>query len=73
MISAQLWSSKPQGRWELLLDIIEPKLTARADRELLEAVRAFTSTPDKLSSDTKIARLVEAPRLRRVVKRPKKK
>ncbi|MFG2339529.1 hypothetical protein [Streptomyces yangpuensis] len=32
----------------MLLDIIEPKLTARSDRELFEAVRAFTGTPDKL-------------------------
>ncbi|MFD3807672.1 hypothetical protein ACFWSF_23075 [Streptomyces sp. NPDC058611] len=69
-ISAKLWSAKPQARWKKLLDIIEPKLTARSDRELLEAVRAFTGTPDKLASDTKIARLA-APR--RVVRRPKKK
>ncbi|TQJ37057.1 hypothetical protein [Streptomyces sp. SLBN-115] len=71
-ISAKLWSSKPQARWKKLLDIIEPKLTARSDRELLEAVRAFTGTPDKLANDTKVARLA-APRAQRVVRRPKKK
>ncbi|MFE6892075.1 hypothetical protein [Streptomyces sp. NPDC057694] len=71
-ISATLWASKPQARWKILLGIIEPKLTARSDRELFEAVRAFTGTPDKLASDTKIARLA-GPRPSRVVRRPKKK
>ncbi|MDD1064109.1 hypothetical protein NMG29_39195 [Streptomyces cocklensis] len=73
VISAQLWASKPQARWDTLLDVIEPKLTARADRELFQAVRTFTGTPDKLPSDSKIARLVEAPRVRRVVRRTKAK
>ncbi|MFD5124159.1 hypothetical protein [Streptomyces sp. NPDC058385] len=72
VISAKLWATKPQARWDMLLDTIEPKLTARSDRELFEPVRAFTGTPDKLPSDSKIARLTEAPRARRVVRRTKK-
>ncbi|MGW3638571.1 hypothetical protein [Streptomyces sp. NPDC005143] len=73
VISAKLWASKLQARWGKLLDTIEPKLTAQPDRELVAAVRAFTGTPDKLSSDSNIARLTATkPRPRRVVRRPKK-
>ncbi|MCV7621051.1 hypothetical protein M3A94_011895 [Micrococcus luteus] len=61
-ISAQLWSSVGQTRWAALLDILAPKLTAPADRALMDAVRAFTSTPDKLASDAKIKKLVAAAR-----------
>jgi hypothetical protein len=32
-----------------------PKLTERADRVLLELIRSFTGTPDKLRADSKIA------------------
>lgn len=59
-ISVKLWSSTGQRQWSALLDILEPKLTAPADRELVAAVRAFNGTPDKLSTDTKIRRLVTA-------------
>jgi hypothetical protein len=58
-ISVKLWSTVGQKRWKALLDILEPKLTAPADRALMDAVRAFTGTPDKLASDSNIDRLVK--------------
>lgn len=59
-ISATLWSKSGQTRWSALLDILVPKLTLPADRDLMDAVRTFTSTPDKLASDAKIKKLVIA-------------
>lgn len=66
-ISARLWSSKPQQRWRTLLDRLEAKLTRTRDVELLEAMRTFTGSPDKLSSDSKISKLLRdaAPARRR--------
>jgi hypothetical protein len=46
-----------QHQWVALLDILEPKLTSTLDRNLLAAVRAFPSTPDKLHADTKMKAL----------------
>jgi hypothetical protein len=37
------------------VELVAPKLTERGDRVLLERVRGFTGTPDKLGKDTKIA------------------
>ena len=42
----------------------EPKLTRRSDRELFDAIRAFSGTPDQLRRDTTIKKLVE-PRVTR--------
>lgn len=64
-ISVKLWSSIGQRQWNELLDILEPKLTAPADRALMTGVRAFTGTSDKLASDSNIGRLVEAAAPRR--------
>lgn len=61
-ISAQLWSTVGQARWSVLLDILEPKLTAPADRALMLGIRSFTATPDKLSSDAEIKKLLAAAR-----------
>lgn len=60
-ISARLWSSKPQQRWAKLLDRLGPKLTRERDLELLAAVRASAGSPDKLSSDSRIATLLRRP------------
>lgn len=68
-ISVKLWGSTGRTQWRALLDILEPKLTAPADRELVAAVRSFTGTPDQLSSDTRIRRLATAADPRRPVRR----
>ena len=57
-ISAKMSSTKPAQRWRELLDHLEPKLTAPRDRDLLEAVQAFTGRPDQLDADTSISRLL---------------
>ncbi|MFG2436505.1 hypothetical protein [Streptomyces sp. NPDC048508] len=44
-----------QEKWVELVELVAPKLTERGDRVMLELVRAFTGTPDKLRKDTKIA------------------
>lgn len=60
-IAARLQHSLPQRQWETLLNLLEPKLTSRSDRELLEAVRRFTGSPHVLHLATDIQRLL-APR-----------
>ncbi|MFF6823682.1 hypothetical protein [Streptomyces longwoodensis] len=71
-ISAKLWQDTVRVQWDKLLTILEPKLTSRSDRELFNAVRGFTGTPDRLRQDTKIARLAspKAPS-KRIVRRPR--
>jgi len=64
-ISAKLWGNVGQEQWTELLNILEPKLTSPADRQLMEAIRTFTATPDKLSSDSSIRRLVDGSASRR--------
>ena len=58
VISAALWSTKPAQRWKELLARLEPKLTSMRDRELLEAIQAFTGRPDQLDADSNIRRLL---------------
>lgn len=70
-ISAKLWADKVRNQWDELLTILEPKLTSRSDRELFDAVRTFTGTPDKMRNDTRISQLAnpKSPRKRIVRKR----
>lgn len=49
IIYSVLRSSTGRGQWNSLLGLLEPKLTVPGDRELYNAVRAFT---DPLSSFT---------------------
>ncbi len=63
-IASRLQTSIARGQWKDLLDLLEPKLTRHDDRELLEAIRAFTGTPDQLRSDSRIVRLASPPRVR---------
>lgn len=63
-ISSVLFSSIARTQWRELQDILEPKLTRDADRELLKAIRGFSGTADKLRLDSKIRELA-APRKRR--------
>lgn len=65
-ISSLLWASSARRQWGQLLDILEPKLTRRSDRDLLTAIRAFTGTPDQLRNDGAIKKLA-APRAARAV------
>jgi hypothetical protein len=53
-ISSQLQRTLSQSKWSELLDIIDIKLTGRPDRDLLEEIRTFNGTPDKLRLDAKI-------------------
>ncbi|WP_329449070.1 hypothetical protein OG906_41360 (plasmid) [Streptomyces sp. NBC_01426] len=50
-IASKLQQKRPQEQWTELLGLIESKLTARNDRELLEAIRAFPSKPNLLARD----------------------
>ncbi|MGW1472015.1 MULTISPECIES: hypothetical protein [Streptomyces] len=54
-IRPKLSGALSQAKWSELVELVAPKLTERGDRVMLELVRAFTGTPDKLSADTKIA------------------
>jgi hypothetical protein len=56
-IASLLWNRTARTQWSELLDIAEPKLVSTTDRELLEAIRSFTGTPDQLGMDTKIKKL----------------
>jgi len=58
-ISGRLQLSRSRTKWAELIDLIAPKLTGRSDRDLLAAVRAFTGTPDQLSVDSAIGRLLD--------------
>lgn len=55
--SSLLGSSVGEARWAKLLDLLDPKLTSTTDRKLMEAIRAFPGTPDKLRVDTGIGKL----------------
>jgi hypothetical protein len=54
-IKPKLDDTLPQAKWAELVELMTPKLTERADRVLLELIRSFTGTPDKLRADSKIA------------------
>lgn len=58
-IASLLRTSSARRQWNQLLDILEPKLTRRSDRALMDAIRAFSGTPDKLASDTAIKQLIK--------------
>lgn len=59
MIASVLWSSTGRRQWAALLDLLEPKLTLLADRELYDAVRAFAGPPDRLALDPHTVRLAQ--------------
>ena len=59
--SSLLASTTGRRQWAQLLDALEPKLTSNTDRNLMEAVRNFTGTPDQLRLDTGIKKLLTPP------------
>jgi hypothetical protein len=61
-ISSRLTTAPARAQWPQLLEIIEPKLTRPADRALLEAIREFSGTPDKLRLDSRISDLAQPKR-----------
>jgi hypothetical protein len=67
-IAARLNQRLPQRQWATLLDMLEPKLTSRRDRDLLQGIRAHTGSPGKLYLDSKIKQLLAQRRPRRVVR-----
>ncbi|MFE0529823.1 hypothetical protein ACFW0V_19705 [Micromonospora parva] len=70
-VSSVLWSSSGRRQWGSLLELLEPKLTRKSDRELYDAIRAFSGTPDQLHVDSGIKRLL-APRRLPSLRRPTK-
>jgi hypothetical protein len=58
-IASRLQNRLPCQKWDELLDIVEPKLTGRRDRELLAAIREFGGTPDQLHRDSRMRRLLD--------------
>jgi hypothetical protein len=60
-ISSRLQFTLGREKWDQLLELIDPKLTGRRDRMLLEAVRAFNGTPDQLIVDSSIQRQLGDP------------
>ena len=69
-ITSVLWSSAGRKQWPELLNLLEPKLTRPAYRELYDAVRTFSGTPDRLADDPSIARLA-MPRRRSANEEPR--
>ncbi|AKN75672.1 hypothetical protein QR97_31430 [Streptomyces sp. PBH53] len=59
-ISSQLQRSLSRKKWDELLNMIDVKITSRPERELLQAVREFPGTPDKLRLDSGIKRYLAA-------------
>ncbi|MFD5393327.1 hypothetical protein ACFWJW_03610 [Streptomyces sp. NPDC127097] len=59
-ISSQLQRSLSQKKWDELLNVIDVKITGPPERELLEAVREFPGTPDKLRLDSGVKRYLAA-------------
>lgn len=59
-ISSQLQRPLSRTKWTELLNGIDVKITGRPERELLEAVRGFPGTPDKLRLDSGIRRYLDA-------------
>jgi len=56
-ISSVLAMEAARHQWSELLDLLEAKLTGPRDRELLDAIRTSTRTPDQLGNDSKVSRL----------------
>lgn len=60
VIASKLQSSRGEQQWKELLDLLEPKLTVRRDRELLAGLRAFTGPTAQLRNDSHMQQLLEA-------------
>lgn len=63
-ISSRLQTSAAREKWGQLLDLLEPKMTRRADRDLLIAIRDFHGAPDELRSNSQIMQLANLPQVK---------
>lgn len=59
-ISSQLQRPLSRTKWDELLDVLDVKITGRPERELLQAIREFPGTPDKLRLASSIKRYLDA-------------
>ncbi|WP_326693365.1 MULTISPECIES: hypothetical protein [unclassified Streptomyces] len=59
-ISSQLQRPLSRTKWDELLNVLDVKITGRPERELLQAVREFPGTPDKLRLASSIKRYLDA-------------
>ncbi|GAA5087508.1 hypothetical protein GCM10023259_101370 [Thermocatellispora tengchongensis] len=62
-IAGRLQTRLAQEHWNTLLELIEPKLTLRTDRELLAAIQAYRGTPDKLRTNQAIMTMARPRRI----------
>lgn len=56
-VSAILSGTKPRSKFSEAINLLRPKYTGRAAKELAGAVEEFISTPDKMSIDSKLKKL----------------
>lgn len=61
VFSSLFATSVGRHQWQLVLDMLEPKMISRPDRDLMTAIRAFTGSPDQLRLDTRIRELAARP------------
>ncbi|PRH80303.1 hypothetical protein C6N75_05285 [Streptomyces solincola] len=59
-ISSQLQRPLSRTKWDELLNVLDVKITGRPERELLQAIREFPGTPDKLRLGSGIKRYLDA-------------
>ncbi|MFF3060390.1 hypothetical protein [Streptomyces sp. NPDC057909] len=59
-ISSQLQRPLSRTKWGELLNVLDVKITGRPERELLQAIREFPGTPDKLRLASGIKRYLDA-------------
>ena len=60
-ISSLLTSTSARRQWNILVDLLEPKVISSSDRNLVAALRGFSGTPDQLRLDSQVTRLANAP------------
>lgn len=57
VFSSLLSTSVGQRQWNAALDILEPKMISRPNRDLMRAIKEFSGQPGKLRLDSKIIEL----------------
>ena len=61
VFSSLLSTPVGQRQWNKVLDILEPKMISRPNRDLMEAIKEFSGQPGKLRLDSKIIELAGGP------------
>ena len=57
VFSSLLGTRIGQRQWKQILEILEPKIVSRPDRDLLKAIKEFSGEPEQLRRDTRISKL----------------